>query len=74
MHMTITKKVGTFAHLIFIMAGQKGQLIPMENGKWLSIYLMNIMQKDMLKDMKNTLKLKEWSSACKIFFIYFKHS
>ena len=29
---------------------------------------MNIMQKDMLKDMKNTLKLKEWSSACKNFF------
>ena len=26
------------------------------------------MQKDMLKDMKNTLKLKEWSSACKNFF------
>ena len=33
MHMTITKKVGTFAPLIFIMAGQKEQLIPMENGK-----------------------------------------
>ena len=29
---------------------------------------MNIMQKDMLKDMKNTLKLKEWNSACKFYF------
>ena len=33
MHMTITKKAVTYAHLIFIMAGLKEQLIPMENGK-----------------------------------------
>ena len=33
MHMIITKKEVTFAHLIFIMAGPKGQLILMENGK-----------------------------------------